>query len=146
MLLPIYIFFRVHRMRTWVLLGSAISSHIVINLCKGWRLNQRPLTSIPWFEQRSPTRWCRLRDSNSRPLPCKGNALPTELNLHISIIGWNRTNCVPRQYGIEPSRQLSYSPILVYYYTMYWCRRRDSNSHWLVPKTSASAIGLPRLM
>ena len=33
-------------------------------ICKGWRLNQRPLTRIPRFERRSPARWHPHQDSN----------------------------------------------------------------------------------
>ena len=50
------------------------------------------------------TAWWKLRDSNPWPLPCKGNALPTELNFlkMVTYTGlepvnpWMKTMCVDR--------------------------------------------------
>jgi len=62
--------------------------------------------------------WCRLRDSNSRPLVYKTTALPTELN-RLGIIG----NCFLCTANILKSTFLS-----------PWSRWRDSNSRSSAPK------------
>ena len=54
-------------------------------------MSQKPIRRTPWGEEdrnankktthlSSGFKWWALRDSNPRPSPCKGDALPAELN------------------------------------------------------------------
>ena len=64
---------------------------------------------VPLERLELPTHGVETRCSNS-----------TELKRYIHIIGWNRTNNVPRQHGIEPPGQLPHCTISVYYYVFWW--------------------------
>ncbi|VXC33044.1 hypothetical protein MASSI9I_60283 [Massilia sp. 9I] len=52
------------------------------------QLNYRSVYSDHYFDQPSDVLWWALRGSNSRPNPCKGSALPTELSARYFIRGF----------------------------------------------------------
>ncbi len=47
-------------------------------------------------------KWWRMRGSNPRPLPCKGNALPTELILHGDPSGTRTHACMDENHMCWP--------------------------------------------
>ena len=56
--------------------------------------------------------WCSLRDSNPRPPPCDGDALPTELSEQIkkNLVGLTELESVTSSMSTRHSNHLSYNP------------------------------------
>ena len=56
--------------------------------------------------------WCSLRDSNPRPPPCDGDALPTELSEpKKKLVGLTELESVTSSMSTRHSNHLSYNPM-----------------------------------
>ena len=78
------------------------------------------------------TAWWKLRDSNPWPLPCKGNALPTELNF---LKWWPIRDSNPWIHGWKPC-VLTASPIG----RMAPTTRIELVTHWLTASCSTAEL------
>ena len=67
--------------------------------------------------------WCSLRDSNPRPPPCDGDALPTELSEQIkkNLVGLTELESVTSSMSTRHSNHLSYNPILKEFISFKTC-------------------------